>query len=222
MRAHRSSHFLLGRMRKVSSTNGLNLLLQISSMKNFQESCNEMKRIRSYRCQGGERLGNIEQLYQMYFKDVYLYLRAISKSEDIAEELTQETFFKALKAIDRFRGECDVRVWLCQIAKNTYYKYCEKNKKMITEPIEESVSDKTISLESRVVSKEQWMILKHLLQRMEEPYRKVFHLRVFGELSFREIGEACGKNENWARVTYYRAKNQIAKEMEEQYGKDEL
>lgn len=158
----------------------------------------------------------------MYFKDVYLYLRAISKSEDIAEELTQETFFKALKAIGKFRGECDVRVWLCQIAKNTYFKYCEKNKKMITEPMEETIPDKAISPEGQVISKEQREVLKELLQQMEEPYRKVFHLRMFGELSFREIGEACGKNENWARVTYYRAKNHLAQKMEEIYGKDEL
>lgn len=167
-------------------------------------------------------MANIEQLYQMYFKDVYLYLRAISKSEDIAEELTQETFFKALKAIEKFRGECDVRVWLCQIAKNTYFKYCEKNKKMITEPIEETIPDKTISPEGQVISMEQREVLKELLQQMEEPYRKVFHLRMFGELSFREIGEACGKNENWARVTYYRAKNYLAQKMEEIYGKDKL
>lgn len=181
-----------------------------------------MKNIRSYRCRGGERLGNIEQLYQLYFKDVYLYLRAISKSEDIAEELTQETFFKALKAINKFRGDCDIRVWLCQIAKNTYFKYCEKNKKMVTEPMEENIQDTTISLEKEVVSRERVRVLKQLLKSMEEPYRKVFHLRVFGELSFREIGEACGRNENWARVTYYRAKNSLAKEMEEKYGKDEL
>lgn len=167
-------------------------------------------------------MDNIEQLYQMYFKDVYLYLRAISKSEDIAEELTQETFFKALKGIEKFRGECDVRVWLCQIAKNTYFKYCEKNKKIVTEPIVETMPDKTVSLEGQVISKEWGIVLKDLLRQMQEPYRKVFHLRVFGELAFREIGEACGKNENWARVTYYRAKNNLAKEMEDRYGKDEL
>lgn len=167
-------------------------------------------------------MGNIEQLYQLYFKDVYLYLRAISKSEDVAEELTQETFFKAIKGINKFRGDCDVRVWLCQIAKNTYYKYCEKNKRVVTEPIEETIPDTSISLEKEVVSKEQSKVLKALLKSMDEPYRKVFHLRVFAELSFREIGEACGRNENWARVTYYRAKNNLASEMEEQYGKDEL
>ena len=165
---------------------------------------------------------NIEQLYQMYFKDVYLYLRAISKSEDIAEELTQETFFKALKSVGKFRGECDVRVWLCQIAKNTYYTYCAKNKKIITEPIEETLPDATISLEKHVVNREQSVVLKSLLQEMEEPYRKVFHLRVFNELSFREIGEACERNENWARVTYYRAKGSLARKMEERYGKIEL
>ena len=136
-------------------------------------------------------MDNIEQLFRLYFKDVFLYLRAISRNEDIAEELTQETFFKALKSIHKFRGECDIRVWLCQIAKNTYYSYGEKNR-------------------------------KEILEEMEEPYRKVFHLRVFGELSFRKIGEAFGRTENWARVTYYRARCSLAKEMEDKYGRDEL
>lgn len=165
---------------------------------------------------------NIEQLYRTYFKDVYLYLLAISKNKDLAEELTQETFFKALKSIHRFRGDCDIRVWLCQIAKNTYYKYCEKNKKMITEPIEETIPDVSRSPEITIVSMEQQQTLNKAIATLEEPYRKVFHLRIFGELSFREIGTACERNENWARVTYYRAKGILAKKMEDEYGKYEL
>lgn len=167
-------------------------------------------------------MDNIEQLYRLYFKDVFLYLRAISRNEDIAEELTQETFFKALKSIHKFRGECDIRVWLCQIAKNTYYSYCEKNRKEILEEMEESLADDTISLEKDIVNQERAAVLKKLLENMEEPYRKVFHLRVFGELSFRKIGEAFGRTENWARVTYYRARCSLAKEMEDKYGRDEL
>ena len=167
-------------------------------------------------------MDNIEQLYRMYFKDVFLYLRAISKSEDIAEELTQETFFKALKSIQKFRSDCDIRVWLCQIAKNTYYSYCEKHKRIVLEEIEDTFVDETISLEKDIVDQERAAVLKKLLGDMEEPYRKVFHLRVFGELSFREIGEAFGRKENWARVTYYRAKCNLVKEMEEKYGKDEM
>lgn len=171
---------------------------------------------------GGEKLDNIEQLYRLYFKDVFLFLRAISGNEDIAEELTQETFFKVLKSIHKFRGECDIRVWLCQIAKNTFYSYCEKNRKEILEEVEEPLAAGTISLEKNIVNRERAAVLKKLLADMEEPYRKVFHLRVFGELSFRKIGEAFGRTENWARVTYYRARCSLAKEMEDKYGRDEL
>lgn len=167
-------------------------------------------------------MDSIELLYQQYFKDVYLYLKAISKSDDVAEELTQETFLKAIKGIKKFRGECDIRVWLCQIAKNNFYKYCDRNKKFVLEEMTETFADESISLEKDVVDKERNAVLKDLFNKMEEPYRSVFHLRVFGELSFREIGRAMQRTENWARVTYYRAKCGLAKEMEEVYGKDEL
>lgn len=73
-----------------------------------------------------------EKIYEMYFKDVYLYILRLSGNEHIAEEITSETFFKALQSIDKFKGECDIRVWLCQIAKNSYYTYLNKNKKYIT------------------------------------------------------------------------------------------
>lgn len=167
-------------------------------------------------------MDNIEQLYQKYFKDVFFYLKALSKNPDLAEELTQETFFKALTGISRFRGECDIRVWLCQIAKNTYFKYCDKNKKMVLKEVDESYADETISLEKDIIHKEQSQIARQILNEMEEPYRRVFYLRIFGELSFRSIGEAFNRTENWARVTYYRAKCKLAKEMEDQYGKNNL
>ena len=72
---------------------------------------------------------NIEELYRTYFDIVYRYIRSVSRDGSLAEEVTQETFFKALKKIDQFRGDCDVRVWLCQIAKNTLYDHLKKQKK---------------------------------------------------------------------------------------------
>lgn len=69
-----------------------------------------------------------EELYQTYFSDVYRYILKLSGSEHIAEEITEETFYKALRKIHTFRGECDIRIWLCRIAKNSYTSYLRKKR----------------------------------------------------------------------------------------------
>ena len=158
----------------------------------------------------------MEELYQLYFKDVYLYVLALSKEEVVAEDITQETFFKAMKSIGAFKGECDIRVWLCQIAKNTYYTYCKKQKRFVpAEEVEEEIQERPVSIERRFEDKEQALNIHKVLHTLEEPYKEVFQLRVFGELSFRDIGEIFGKTESWSRVTFYRAKNKLVKKMEE-------
>ena len=158
----------------------------------------------------------MEELYQLYFKDVYLYMLALSKEEVVAEDITQETFFKAMKSIGAFKGECDIRVWLCQIAKNTYYTYCKKQKRFVpAEEVEEEIQERPVSIERRFEDKEQALNIHKVLHTLEEPYKEVFQLRVFGELSFRDIGEIFGKTESWSRVTFYRAKNKLVKKMEE-------
>lgn len=157
----------------------------------------------------------IEALYQLYFKDVFLYIKALSKDEHIAEEMTQETFFKAMKSINSFKGECDIRVWLCQIAKNSYYTYCRKTKRLVPEEeAEEKITTtEQNSFESRLLEKEQAVAIHKILHNLEEPYKEVFHLRVFGELSFREIGEVFGKTESWSRVTFHRAKVKVMEQL---------
>ena len=158
----------------------------------------------------------MEELYQLYFKDVFLYVLALSKEEVVAEDITQETFFKAMKSIGAFKGECDIRVWLCQIAKNTYYTYCKKQKRFVpAEEVEEEIQERPVSIERRFEDKEQALNIHKVLHTLEEPYKEVFQLRVFGELSFRDIGEIFGKTESWSRVTFYRAKNKLVKKMEE-------
>jgi RNA polymerase sigma-70 factor (ECF subfamily) len=155
----------------------------------------------------------IEELYQLYFKDIYLFVKALSKDEHIAEEITQETFFKAMKSIASFKGECDIRVWLCQIAKNTYYSYCKKNNRIISEEEPESVDTEQKSIESQLIDKEDAVAIHKILHKLEEPYKEVFHLRTFGELSFKEIGEVFEKTESWSRVTYHRAKMKIIEQL---------
>lgn len=157
----------------------------------------------------------IEELYNNYFHDIFLYLKSITQSEQMAEELTQETFFKALKSLDKFKGDCDVRTWLCQIAKNSYYSYCRKNKRMSYEEIPENTEDSTVSVELSLENSETSALIHKILHNMSEPYKEVFTLRVFGELSYKQIAQLFGKTDNWAAVTFHRAKLKIIDELEE-------
>jgi len=154
----------------------------------------------------------LEELYNNYFKDVYLFIYSLSKDKHIAEDLTSETFLKAIKSIDSFKGNCDIKVWLFQIAKNSYYSYVRKDKNLIDI---DSVSKKQnyIDIEKLVYSYEESMKIHEILHNLSEPYKEVFSLRVFGELSFKQIGNLFGKTDNWACVTFHRAKNKIKEEM---------
>ena len=156
---------------------------------------------------------NIQEVYEQYFTVVYRYLLSLSHNTHIAEELTQETFFKALKKVDDFRGDCDLRVWLCQISKNTYYDYLKKNKKYAPESQDEKKESFPSDLLQNFSDKETALQVHKVLHRLSEPYKEVFSLRVFGELSFSDISDLFGKSESWARVTYYRAKKMIVEKM---------
>ena len=153
---------------------------------------------------------DFQQVYDLYFKDVYKYALSLSRDPHIAEEITQETFFKALKSIGSFRGQCRLYVWLCQIAKNTYYSYSQKRSRAAPEP--DSPSGE--SLEEKLLVKESAFEIHKILHRLPDPYKEVFSLRVFGELPFSQIGELFGKTESWARVTYHRARLKIKEEMQ--------
>lgn len=148
-------------------------------------------------------------LYDNYFHDVFLYLKSLCKDDSIAEELTQDTFFKALRSLDKFKGDCDIRVWLCQIAKFGYYDYCRKNKLRSEAEFPENTPDTGVSIESALEDSQTAVQIHKILHEMKEPYKEVFTLRVFGELSFRQIAELFGKTENWSAVTFHRAKLKI-------------
>jgi RNA polymerase sigma-70 factor (ECF subfamily) len=148
---------------------------------------------------------NFEEIYSQYFKYVYKYTLSLCRNETIAEDITQNTFLKAFKAIDSFNGECKIQVWLCQIAKNAYFTYCEKEKKRTANFYEHEWAD-TADFEQNFSDRETAFEIHKALHKMEEPHKEVFTLRVFGELSFMQIAELFGKTESWARVTYHRAK----------------
>ena len=147
-----------------------------------------------------------EKIYVKYFNDVFLFLKRLSKDEGIAEEITSETFFKAMRSIDSFRGETDIRVWLCQIAKNCYFSHLKRQQKFVDLNDLEIASNKD-TLEEQILNRNDAMRIHHLLHDLAEPYKEVFMLRVFGELSFKQIADIFQKTDNWACVTYHRARN---------------
>ena len=158
---------------------------------------------------------DFELIYQRYFKDVFLYLRSLSANEDVAEELAQETFAKALKAINSYDGQKDIRAWLFTIAKNTYYTICKRQQLYPVDELSESLAAPQPEVIERILDEEDAFRIHAFLHSMSEPYKEVFTLRVFGELSFEKIAELFGKSSSWARVVFYRAKVQIRQYIEE-------
>ena len=148
-----------------------------------------------------------EEIYQFYFHDVYVFALALTADEHKAEEVTQETFFKAMAAIDRFDGSKDIRAWLFTVARNTYYKQQKKAKREV--PLEEECSGMPPTVEEALLNQEEAFRIHQCLHDLPEPYKEVFSLRVFGELRFEKIGQLFGHNASWARVTYYRARKRL-------------
>ena len=146
-----------------------------------------------------------EKLYETYYMRVYSYVMTLVKRQHVAEEITQEAFYKAFTAKSAFRGESDQVTWLCAIARNLFLDEMRRQSKSTDIDLDTN-TDSGINIESEVEDKDASYRIHRALQELEEPYRKVFELRIFGELSFREIGGICEKTENWARVTYHRAK----------------
>ncbi|MGI5930947.1 MAG: RNA polymerase sigma factor [Eubacterium sp.] len=148
---------------------------------------------------------DFDKLYQVYWMRVYSYVLTMLRDQNAAEEVTQETFFRALKAQNSYKGKAEVFTWLCAIAKNLCMDRMRRKK---TEKIPDTLAalDDTAQ---KLEDQEDVFRIHQVLHEMEEPYKEVFQLRVFGEMSFRDVGRIFGKTENWARVTYHRARLKI-------------
>ncbi len=152
-----------------------------------------------------------EKLYEAHYMRVFSYAMTLAGSRAQAEELTQEAFFRAFAKRGDFRGDSDEVTWLCAIVKNLYLD--EKRRDSRLAPMPEELSDPGKSVEQTAADRDASFRIHRALHALEEPYREVFELRVFGELSFREIGAIFSKTENWARVTYHRAKLRLQERM---------
>ena len=153
---------------------------------------------------------NMEEIYKEYFKTVKKYLFCLTHNNDIAEELTQETFYKAVKNIHTFKDDCKISVWLCKIAKNTWLDSIKKNKN-----IKDMADNELFEIESlettdeTVISNQGKLELYKKIQKLDEKTRDVIYLRITGDLNFKEIGDIFNKTENWARITFYRGKQKL-------------
>lgn len=144
------------------------------------------------------------------YEAVYCYVLTLCRNESEAQDITQETFLKALKAANRFSGDSSLYTWLCAIAKNLWLNRCKKKKREAPAGhLQETIPDTRTPMEQRVVERDLSLQIHRALHQLREPYKEVFSLRVFGQLSMKEIAALFSKTESWARVTYYRAKQLI-------------
>lgn len=157
---------------------------------------------------------DFKELYAKYYQSVYRYLLSISKNSNIAEEITQEAFYKVLKNIDKYNPQYEILTWICNIAKNTYYSFYKKNKRFQT--IKEDIIDTEKEIIEKIIDSETNEELLKVVHKLEEPYKEVFTLRVYGNLSFKQIGNIFTKTESWARVTFYRSKLKIKENLDEE------
>lgn len=155
-----------------------------------------------------------EKLYKTYYMQVFSYVMTLTKEKNTAEEITQETFYRAMTTERTFRGESDSTTWLCAIAKNLFIDEQRRHRKDAG-PLRETEADPGTDFRERLEDRESSFQIHMILHSLEEPFREVFELRVFGELSFKQIGTIFSKTENWARVTYHRAKLKILERMNE-------
>lgn len=154
---------------------------------------------------------DMDAAYREYAVMVYKFLLSLCYEEELAEELTQETFYQAVRSMDRYDGSCKVSTWLCQIAKHLWYREMERRKRKGTNELTADMESLEKPVEEQLMVKEEKMELFRKVHVLDEISKEIVLLRVTGAFSFKEIAELFGKNENGARVTYYRAKQKLLK-----------
>lgn len=160
---------------------------------------------------------DIEKIYNDYFKIVYRYILSLSRDPELSEDIAHDTFLKALKRVDELGDDDNIQAWLCRIARNDYYKRYDRMRRhgdIISQHYEEPLYDP--GPEAKLLGQDEKVRLHRLIHSLEEPYKEVFSLRTFGELSFKEIGRIFDKTESWARVTYHRARRKLMEAIDDE------
>ena len=151
-----------------------------------------------------------DELYDLYAERLYYYCFKLTKDSYMAEDLTQTTFLKAIEKLHTFKNQSSVFTWLCTIAKNEFINELNKNKRLSYEKILDIYhEDDVANVEDIVISKHIIRKLARIIKNLDEPFRDIFILRVYNEMSFKEIGSLFNKSDIWARVNYHRAREKI-------------
>ena len=151
-----------------------------------------------------------DEIYRPYSADLYHFILSLCKNDSLAMDIMQDTMLRAIENIDKFKGNCSIKTYLFTIARNLYLDTLKKseNKNIPSDGTEQEFADGT-SFVDRLTDKESALTIHRLLHCLDEPYKEIFSLRVFAELSFREIGDIFGNSENWARTAFFRAKKKL-------------
>lgn len=159
-------------------------------------------------------MSGFQDIYENYSKPVYRFLLSLTRKEEMAEELLQETFYRAFLHMDQYEGRSSLYTWLCQIGKNAWLKECRRKNFYSEKPIEElDLTLENSSPETIAIINHEYERVRKALMKLDEPYKDVFILHAYGEITLKEIAASYGKSESWARVTYFRAKQQILQEV---------
>lgn len=158
----------------------------------------------------------LDEIYKTYAKELYRYIFNLCRNETLAEDILQDTMLNAVMSIDKFKGECSLKTYLCRIARNIWLNHVKRaeNKNIPIDDSMEFVADD--SVEEQLNNKMQSQAIHRVLHILDEPYKEVFTLRVFAELKFNDIGNLFGESANWARVTFFRAKEKIIRQLEKE------
>ena len=160
-------------------------------------------------------MGTFNKIYEEYARPVHGFLLRLTRNEELAEELLQETFYQALQHIDQFEGRCSLYTWLCQIGKNAWYKECRRSRRYSDVKMEDLIiADTKLSVEEQIVLKDEFVRVQRAIQKLDEPYKDVFILHAIGEVKLVEIAAVYEKSESWARMTFFRAKQRIVQEVQ--------
>lgn len=170
-----------------------------------------------FRWKGEMGVSGFQEICELLSKPVYRFLLSLTRDDILAEELLQETFYRAFLHFDQFEGKSSLYTWLCQIGKNAWLKECRKRKLYECVPTEElrSVASESPSPEIQAIKNEEYKKIRRAILNLSEPYKNVFILHIYADIKLKDIAAFYGKSESWARVTFYRAKKQIVQEVGE-------
>lgn len=161
-------------------------------------------------------MNKLEDEYEEIQPKIYAFFYAKTGNRATSQDLCHDTFYEACKNIASFNGHSTLSTWMFSIANNLLKNYYRKNKyqQSLMQKLAILPEAEIHSIEELTEINEETKTLLHHISKLDDAAREIVLLRIYGELSFAEIGALIGKSENYARVTFHRLKLKIQKKME--------